>query len=68
MVDFSDFYRVDIFAYNRFKLASGFHLYWLLIVNMQFLCLSIENARFIIFVARSLRTKKATGEQLQPVG
>ena len=35
---------------------SGFYLYWLLIVNIQFLCLSIENARFIIFLARSLRT------------
>ena len=42
---------------SRDVAISGFHLYWLLIVNMQFLCLSIENARFIIFVARSLRTK-----------
>ena len=35
---------------------SGFHLYWLLIVNMQLLCLSIENARFSIFLALNLRT------------
>ena len=27
MVDFSDFYRVDIFAYNRFKLASDYYAY-----------------------------------------
>ena len=51
-------WKNDFFCISHDVAISGFHLYWLLIVIMQFLCLSIENARFSIFVALSLRNKK----------